>query len=296
MTKEIIYVNGDSFTQGCDLEDHLYPDFERYYSLGELRSLTLDQLMERQRADLIKKETFVKTNLEKSFEYTQSRYVFRWSHVLENILNKPVFNLSSHGGSSMYAIAYRTMADVVCLKNQGYNITDIIIQITGSGRISIFKNNNIYEEPPIQTSALLKNIKYNIISKNFISAKNTQYQTLFEHAMLHETNSFNEYRLLHDLFMLKHALESLTKARVIFVDSVFYKKTIGNSKNFTFTDCDLTEDNHIVKFKQQLDQDIKLSMLECVEENEPDTMTAGMHFTAKIHRRFAELVAETYFK
>jgi hypothetical protein len=76
---------------------------------------------------------------------------------------------------------------------------------------------------------------------------------------------------------------------------VFYKKTLSKYDCFTFKDCDLSPDNHIIKFKKQLDQDIKLSMLECVEPSEPDTITTGLHFTAKVHRRFAELIAETYF-
>jgi len=284
--KDIIYVNGDSFTQGCDLEDHLYPSFKKNYSMNELLSIPFQQVIDHQRISIQEKEAFANSNAEENSEFLDLQRTLRWSSALQDILNTPVFNLSSHGGSSMYAIAYRTIEDVVALKDQGYNITDIIIQITAGGRFSIFKNTEYWEEPPRPTR------RYNIASANIYT---TKYQSLFEQLSIHETPEFNDYRALHDLFTLKHALTSLTNARIIVVDSLFYKKTLSKRNFFTFKDCNLPPDNHVVQFKKQLDQDIKLSMLECVEPSEPDTITTGLHFTAKVHRRFAELIAETYF-
>jgi hypothetical protein len=282
--KDIIYVNGDSFTQGCDLEDHLYPGLKKNYSLNELLSIPFQQVIDHQRISIQEKEVFANSNAEENSKFLDLQRTLRWSSALQDILNKPVFNLSSHGGSSMYAIAYRTMADIVALKDQGYNITDIIIQITSSGRFSIFKNTEDWEEPPRPTR------RYNITSANIHS---TKYQ--IDQLLIHETLEFNDYRVLHDLFTLKYALTSLTNARIIFVDSVFYKKTLSKYDCFTFKDCNLPQNDHVVQFKKQLDQDIKLSMLECVEPSEPDTITTSLHFTAKVHRRFAELIAETYF-
>ena len=203
-------------------------------------------------------------------------------------------NISSHGGSSMYSIAYRTIADVIALQNDGYNITDIIIQITSCGRFSIFKNTEIFEEPP--GTRHHRHSNYNIFTTNAMSSRGTKYQSLVDQMLLHESFDFNEYRVLHDLLMLKSSLTSLTNARIIIVDSVFYKKTIGSDAFFSLEACQLSKNNHVLQFKKQLDSDIELSMLECLDPDEPDTMTVGMHFTAKAHDIFAKKIAERYFQ
>ena len=295
--KDIIYVNGDSFTEGCDIADHLYPNFKKNYSLNELLSIPFADAIANQKNSIREKIAFADANGAKNFEFNAYQMTLRWSSVLQNILNKPVVNLSSRGGSSMYAIAYRTMADVVALKDQGYNITDIIIQVTAGGRCDIFKNTEDSEEPQRSLNGespdTLKILKYNITSANI---QNSKYQGLMEQILLYETFDFNDYRVIHDLFTLQHALTALTNARIIFVDSAFYRKTISGDKFFTFKNCNLPDDIHVVKFKKQLDQEIELSMLECVEPDEPETITMGMHFTAKVHDMFAKKIAERYFQ
>lgn len=292
--KDIIYVNGDSFTQGCDIADHLYPSFKKNYSLNELLAVPFREAVANQQAGIEAKAEYQKEHPESNSKFLEYERQYRWSTRLEAILNRPVMNISSHGGSSMYAIAYRTIADVIALQNDGYNITDIIIQITACGRFSIFKNTEIFEEPP--GTRHHRHSNYNIFTTNAMSSRGTKYQSLVEQMLLHESFEFNEYRVLHDLLMLKSALASLTGARIIIVDSVFYKKTISGDKFFTLDKCNLAENNHIVQFKKQLDSEIELSMLECVDPDEPDTITTGMHFTAKVHDLFAKKIAERYFQ
>ena len=287
--KDVVYVNGDSFTEGCDIADHLFPHFKKNYSLNELLSIPFKDAIANQQKSIQDKANFGKSHPGINAELNAYQRSLRWSAILQNILNKPVINLSSQGGSSMHAIAYRTIADVVALKDQGYNITDIIIQITAGGRVSIFKNTEDWEEPPSREPIL----KYNITSANIQSSK---YQDMMNQILLHETYDFSEYRVIHDIFMLKHALSALTNARIIFVDSVFYKKTLSDHKFFTFKNCNLSNNIHVVQFKKQLDQEIELSMLECVEPDEPETMTTSMHFTAKVHELFAKKIAERYFQ
>jgi hypothetical protein len=287
--KDVIYVNGDSFTEGCDIADHLYPNFNKNYSSNELLSIPFRQAIENQVKSIQEKADFGQMYPVENLGFLEYERTLRWSSVLETILNKPVLNLSSRGGSSMYAIAYKTIADVVALKDQGYNITDIIIQITAGGRFDIFKNTEDHEEPPGKSNIL----RYNITSANRHMSK---YKDMMEHILSHETFEYSDYRVLHDMFMLKHALTALTNARIIFVDSLFYKKTISGDRFFTLNHCNVSNDMHIVKFKKQLDQEIELSMLECVEPDEPETMTTGMHFTAKVHELFAKKIAERYFQ
>jgi len=291
--KDIIYVNGDSFAQGCDIADHLYPGFKKNFSLNELRSKPIQQALDDQFDSIKYKNKFQTENYVSYLGFLAYERNFRWSSRLEAILNKPVMNISSHGGSSMYAIAYRTISDVIHLQNSGYNITDVIIQITSGSRHSIFKNTELHEQP--SGPGQYRHSKYNIISFNRNTVDKDQYVELAEQLSLHEQPEFTEYRALHDLLMLKSSLASLTKARIILVDSVFYKQTIGEVKLFEL-DKILEENSHIVQFKKQLDQEIELSMLECIDPDEPDTMTAGMHFTAKVHDIFANKIAERYFQ
>jgi len=287
--KDVIYVNGDSFTEGCDIADHLYPNFNKNYSSNELLAIPFKQAIQNQLTSLQEKAEFSQKYPVENSGFIAYERTLRWSSILETILNRPVLNLSSKGGSSMYAIVYKTIADVVALKDQGYNITDIIIQITAGGRFDIFKNTEDYEEPPGQSNIL----RYNIMSANRYMSK---YKDMMEQILSHETFEYNDYRVLHDMFMLKHALTALTNARIIFVDSLFYKKTLSGDKFFTLKNCNVSDDMHVVKFKKQLDQEIELGMLECVEPDEPETMTTGMHFTAKVHELFAKKIVERYFQ
>jgi len=290
--KNIIYVNGDSFTQGCDVEYHLRPDFKKNFSINEILSMPFKQAVDDQKAVMAEHAQWNKNNPTEHKKLLEYQKEMRWSSRLEKILNRPVFNISSQGGSSMYAISYRTIADVIALKKAGYNITDIIIQITSAGRFSFFKNTLDFEEPIYdQQKTMIK--KYNMVSFT-VGTSVKEYQRMIEGIVMNETFEYSEYRLLHDLLMFKHALISLTGARVIFVDSVFFKKTVGH-KLFTFDNCELPEDNHVLEFKKQLDDEIELNMMECVDPDEPDTMTTGLHFTAKVHDIFAKKIAERYF-
>jgi hypothetical protein len=290
--KNIIYVNGDSFTQGCDVEYHLRPTFKKNFSVNEILSIPIKQLVANQRAMFEENSQWDEANPEEYKKLMEYQKEMRWSSRLEKILNRPVFNISSKGGSSMYAISYRTIADIIALKNAGYNITDVIIQITKAGRYSFFKNTLDVEEPIYDTQkATIK--KYNIVS--FTAGTDVkEYQRMIEGIIMNETFEYSEYRLLHDLLMFKHALIAITGARVIFVDSLFFKKTLGD-KFFTFNNCELSEENHVFAFKKQMDNDIELSMIESVDPDEPDTMTTGLHFTAKVHDIFAKKIAERYF-
>ena len=291
--KNIIYVNGDSFTQGCDVEYHLRPNFKKYFSINEILSMPIKQAVANQKAIIEEHAQWNKNNPIEHKKLMEYQKEMRWSSRLEKILNRPVFNISLQGGSSMYAISYRTIADVIALKKAGYNITDVIIQITSAGRFSFFKNTLDFEEPSHDCQKTMIK-KYNMVSFT-VGTGVEEYKRMMEGIVMNETFEYSEYRLLHDLLMFKHALISLTGARVIFVDSVFYRKTVGD-KLFTFNNCELPENNHVLEFRKQLDDDIELSMIESVDPDEPDTMTAGLHFTAKVHDKFAEQIAERYFR
>jgi hypothetical protein len=290
--KDIIYVNGDSFTEGCDLADHLYPFFKQYYSLQEITSADSDIIRANQISALDQKYNFNKHINDKLLakEIAQFEVNNRWSNKLSEQLGKPVHNLSSHGGSSMCAIIHRTLADLHRLQKQGYNITDILIQVTSPSRYSFFKETHDREEPQRYNG---NDYYYHIKSINPISDAD-----VIDDLNNNEHYEMSVYRWLYNMYMFKHAIASITSARLILVDSACYPNSIFGKKPFELLHPDwLTKnkDDYLLDFKKQLDDEIKLSMLDCIDLNEPATVTAGLHFTAKIHDRFAKKISERYF-
>jgi hypothetical protein len=294
--KTIVYVNGDSFTEGSDMADHMYPFFKGYYSLKDITSQNIDVRLAEQTAAIDSKFNF---HVERGSsdplvqQINQFEYDNRWSNKLSEVINRPVYNLSSQGGSSMYAIAYRTMSDIYLLLQQGYTITDVIIQVTSAHRYSFFKNTEDHHEPQRKHNSRY----YHILSGNTLHSPGLN-KDLLKMIITEEPADMAEYRWLHDVYMLKNAIAQLTGARVIFVDSVFYVRTISDVNSFDFKYSPWLNKNptdYLLDFKKTLDNEIKLSMLDCIDNDEPDTITNGMHFTAKVHERFAKLIARTYF-
>jgi len=289
--KDVIYVNGDSFTEGCDLADHMTTSFKKYYSLHEILTEDLETREASQKAAAEQKFNFYRdpANLELCRQMEQFKIDNRWTSTLSKELNRPVFNVSSHGGSSMYAIIYRTMVDLNKLQKQGYTITDVIIQVTSPSRYSFFSNTKDYEEPQF----LVNDYYYHIKTADF-----TANSELFN--LIHSLESYDmaQYRWLHDMCMFKYAIASITNARLILVDSVFYRSNLKGIKDFQFNTSPLLNkniDDYLLNFKKQLDDEIELSMIECVDLNDSNTMTNSLHFTTKIHDIFAKKIAERYF-
>jgi hypothetical protein len=297
MTKNnVIYVNGCSFTEGCDVGEHLYPFFEKYYSIDEITSENSKVRERKQIASQEQKSKFIFNQDNEAITQKIQKFEIerRWTSHLSKILDRPVLNLSSYGGSSMYSIAHRTMADLSALQQQGYIISDVIIQVTAPRRYSFFGNTGIAHEPQRR----INDRYYHIRSGNYLNPNGLR-KSLFEELFTAETNEMANYRWLHEVYMLKHTVEAVTRARVILVDSAFYIKNIAGINIFNFDQSSWLKRNsydYLLDFKKTLDEEIKLSMFTVISTDEPDTITTSMHVTEKVHRRFAEAIQETYFK
>lgn len=295
--KEIIYVNGCSFTEGRDIGDHMYPFFKKYHSQNEIAGQN-DKTRERiQTSDLDEKRKFLNNPINNILAFAIFQYEAenRWSSKLANILDRSVVNISSQGGASMYAIAHRTMADVSALQQQGCVISDVIIQLTFPGRYSFFGDVGDQNEPQH-----MRNGRYYHIKTGTHTNTNGMRPGLFEELYYEETREMTQYRWLHEVYMLKHTVEAVTRARVIFVDSAFYIKNVTGTNNFKFSIqshwLQKNSQDYLLDFKKTLDEEVKLSMLTVIDPDEPDTMTTSVHVTEKVHKKFAEQIAERYFK
>lgn len=291
--KDIVYVNGDSFAEGSDTASHLYPFFKKYHSLHDIITEDADSRLARQLSTLDEKYNFISDKITNKLlieEISQFEINNRWPSTLAKELGVPVYNLSSQGGSSMYAILHRTMSDLYRLQKQGYTITDVIIQLTSANRYSFFNETQDYEEPQYKRN------HYHYHIKTINAVANTE---IFNVINSQEPIDMAEYRWLHDVYLFRHAMASVTDARLILVDSAFYRKSILGHKTFQFDEShwlNKNQDDYLLNFKKQLDDEVELSMLDCIDLNEPETVTDGMHFTAKVHELFAKKIAERYFQ
>lgn len=283
---DIIYVNGDSFTEGCEIGDHLTELWTGYYSLNDFVSLGQESLQKRQQDYVDKAIRYYNTHPEIAKLTKDFQEKNRWSAVLGRILDRPVCNISSQGGSSLYAISFRTVQDIQLLKKKNYNITDIIIQLTGSFRYSIFKHTNDGEEPNPEKFPHYKIISFNAgsVDKNLQKVMETYYN--------HELD-FGQHRFLFDLFLLEKTLKSITNARIIFVDSLFY--TTSPLLESPWDTIEFEEGHFLNDVVRDYKNKTKLSMISTIKLEEANTVTGGLHFTSNVHKRFAKLIAKEYF-
>jgi len=295
--KKVIYVNGDSFTEGCDTADYLLPFETTNYSLNDIR--TSDPVrklstIKRQQEFIKKRSSICSSDANLADMISKETKKNRWSSELERLLGKQVMNLSSHGGSSMFAICYRTISDIYELVKRGYEVTDILLQVTAMSRTSVFQNIEDREEP---VRSHLEHKRYMIKSGNIFYSTEDMKDYVREYFTL-EKPGFNLYRYFHDLYVLKHTLKSMVpNARLIFLDSAFHKNTIYPPGTPFEDDVDLRllGYNHVLDFKKEFEETLDLCMLNFLNPDEKE-LSSGLHFTKTIHDRFAEAVAERYFK
>ena len=131
----MIYCNGDSFTQGAELYDHIFfkdvhPGFilARDMFNHELR----DILMKKHNEAILKKVNTPEENILINNETIKRA----WPAKLERLLNVPVVN-AGRGGTSMDSICSRTITDILELISNNKKIDLAIIQVTFINRFDI---------------------------------------------------------------------------------------------------------------------------------------------------------------
>lgn len=291
--KNLIYVNGDSFTEGNELGDDLIPgnNFSNY-SLSDIYdpvtykiiTNTKQKFLDWKYSKLLESET----GLHKVVMDTE--YDRRWSTILENIIQRPVVNISSQGGSSNYAIAYRTLVDITDLLKQGHAISHVIIQVSCPFRYSYFGKKKENEFEPGESHGNTK--KYFIKSQNGgLGRLQSLAATLWE--LEGYENEFSILRSLHDLYSLKVAIKGLSPdTRIEFVDSIWANGKFGFSPMFELKELRNEASEHLVNFSDEL---CKIpSMVDLIAPDEK-LITPHLHFSPEVHKRFSAKLAELYF-
>lgn len=279
--KNIIYVGGDSFTAGEDLSDKLIPGYQEFSTREYKQILNADLHSNLQNWRNIRKKFYLQH--EKVYdEHVENNHNTRWSSVLQSTLNKTVLNYSSAGGSSMFAIAYRAAFDINRLQNQGYKITDVILQLTNASRYTFFTNTD-QEEYHNGESYLIRSI----------NPASEMCMDLVAAISEHESYIHSVYRLFYEIYQADKMIESIIGKKPIFVDSIFFEPAEFLNRNLFKTINNF--DGFIKDYSIELKDRLQLSMFKCINNDDEKVWTTSYHLNAEIHKRFAQRVAETYF-
>lgn len=282
-----IYVNGDSFTQGCELEYSLCPGYENSRELPA----TLDVKAIREESDKIIGYLHyhcidTRAHIEK----------YRWSTILGEITGHNVINMSSLGGSSMKAIAYRTMQDLHDLEQQGIKVDDVIIQLTSQSRYEIYYNDVEFLEESLPGIDVLITPKYKMhsVSGDIVNEVFTDLH------MALSDNTTDFIRFIECIMLLDSYISNRYNITPIFVDSVFHKnKTLQQhifgkkgSGIMSYSDLDLPD--FIKQYCEEHSQRLELAMDDNISPYDK-VWTIGNHLDMSIHEKFAHSVAQRYF-
>lgn len=303
MNNDIIYVTGDSFTAGEDLSDYIIkPDFEGY-SLKEFEYYNNSNLIE----DIYLSWNKIRYNYDNYNiqDVLRNNEKKRWSNHLSNLLKIPVFN-NSEGGIATDNILYRTVLDIHYLKSCGMTVKEVIVQITEPSRFTYFdvNINSGYHSGshPLWIQGLDPEIKWHACSRHINKSKsNVNECNLFKQNILLQDYDSLLYKTFMIFKIYETTVRDLIKKSPIFVDSYFWKtkgmynnlneaiqRTRINNKNWQ---KDFILNNYALDFYDN----VKLSMLDCIANDEEKVFTANFHLNEVIHERFAERIANTYF-
>lgn len=282
---EVIYVGGDSFTSAEDISDYLIDGY-CFHSSNDFRNALLDteKLTENN-------NNWVNARIAHCNKYgarliEEEARKYRWSTQLENILNKKVMNVSGLGGSSIYAICYRAIYDIVELQSAGHKVTDAIIQLTNSPRFSFFTED--------KAKMPESHHKYKITSFTLNSIEDIKLRNEF---LKLEEYSMSVYRAFYDIYTTDMMITNLIGKQPIFVDSLFYRPSeLTITSPFDKFGKFENQPNFLTDYVKSLKDRVALSMRDCVENDDEKVWTTNYHFDKTIHERFANKIAETYFK
>jgi len=127
--KNMIYVNGDSFTAGIGLADHEFvPDFEKYNK----NNISTKDYFNKVRFNVIQDPKICSM-------YNVRNKELSWPARLSKILGIEIIN-AAEGGSSMGSILYRTMLDLTKLQMEGITPKKVIIMLTETTRLTTITN------------------------------------------------------------------------------------------------------------------------------------------------------------
>lgn len=301
--KDIIYVNGDSFTAGSDLADYLLP--------GYPEEITLNDMVNNHDTNRINSYTEWKREQQKkkivNFKYLSDIETSnRWSNKLSMIINKPVLN-KSHPGSDNFSIFARTCSDIEKLRASGTTVSKIIIQITGFMRYSYirsaeYSSGDVFKldirtlhRLELADGFFFRHLMPMYMGSSIITKAENEFlkRSLYEEVVYgDQPQSSKLIGHLLNLKMFKDAVRGVSGVDPIIVDSLFMKTYLHYTYSAKYLE---NKDSYVYKLFENVFSDQLMTMFDIPDFYEK-SITCGGHFNAKVHEKFAEKIAERYFK
>lgn len=307
----IIYVNGDSFTSGSELADHLIPGWPGFSK--DIQNKKSSKLIEKfikkkdNVVNLYVRESDIQNNVQplKFFpEQVAGTKLFReiqetaerksaWPNLLTYLNSSIEVINNSRGGAGITGICQRSVADLYNLKKQG-KIPDIVfIQLTSTARQEIYSINSdaFMYEMPLTEDAFYFFDEHKDIAKSFIKAYGNE-QFLFKY--------------LYAMGLLNESVKSLTGRYPIFLDSLFLYQIRSDIDDFQNFIDNISKDNilnkeiiestfrNLINLSRINDTDI-LSMSKFIKDTEYPYCVLG-HLSPEMHHKFSQYIYDFYIK
>lgn len=299
---KIVYVIGDSFTNGIELADYMLPNYPGEVSLNDQYNSNINELASNY---ILWKQQITKDNFNLHKFLRNNEELLRWSNQLSTIIDLPVIN-KSFCGADNFSIFVIAMKDLENLINSGHIIEKVIIQITSFDRISYINDKTVLENHfgyPVDTT---RHLNDNYVMRSLNPAMHNQWNLitpvenkfLENHIMklgdeLQLTNSYHKiflYNLLQ-LKLWKKSIKGITGQDPIIVDSLFIAYILQNK----YMSVNLDEDIFLKDIFDDIFDNNLLSMSNICNLDEK-CLTHGLHFTHHVHNKFAHMIADRYFK
>jgi hypothetical protein len=230
----LIYANGDSFTAGASLSDHIIPGYPGEFTREELvtRKKEIDKF---DRTKGIHAEKYVEYNkvlagdynltfsdgpstgwvkfdgvqgmLDKSYTYISE---------LEKLDNSIKTINGAVAGASMAGICHRTVLDLLDLKSKNVKVDQVVIQLTSTGRYEVFTLNH----------------KHFLFDRPVGYFNNPSTQAISNAMVVAYDNDTLLIKYMYHLTTLKEIVQSITGKFPIIIDSC-NGQHIGDSLKYT---------------------------------------------------------------
>ena len=211
----LLYVNGDSFAAGSGLCDAEYVDnFEYYLTAKDKRYIYTDYIDHRSKC-IENKRASANGDLFYSDLYAKERER-SWSATLGKNIGAEVIN-SAEPGSSMEAILYRTLLDLIEMRKKDTVPDLVIIHITDPARITLLRDGRI--------ANIYKN-KFNWIESLLLARHSPDHKVTELQAAILQLQSEIELalKMVLEIMLIKSIVKEMTGKYPVFTTTTTYLK------------------------------------------------------------------------
>jgi hypothetical protein len=271
-----IYCNGDSFTAGEELLDHLFPSWPGYRTTGSIWVKDSDFMWLEVRRRI---GTMVFGSIDALLEKQKE---VSWAGQLKKIDNDISVINGSLGGASLTGIANRTIIDLV--KHKDKNFDFVFIQLTGPNRLCFYNSectdNYFLQEHSIGHIERFPPM-YRAIAKKYVECySDKEFSIKYLYTMIHLKYTIKGLTGKDPIFLLSHKawkdniLNSLLNNKKL-IDHEVINILVNDSGILNITDEDIMEDVQI-----------KNNFLH----------TPLLHFESRCHEEFAKIIYNNYIR